>query len=145
MFVFGGGIDCCQVPQGYAANQPKKYVLDDEEYARISALAQLQLDDAKEEAEEISDVEKEKTYPPYLGRFVNCSEEKDEEDDLKAYNLDNYDDDEVGDSDTEPAELGIFSNVKGLSYYSSNEEDPYITLKDVSSLNPSLGIRRVRF
>src|SRR5579859_7718052 len=127
----------CKVPQGYAANQPKKYVLDDEEYARISALAQLQLDDAKEDAEEVSDAEKEKTYPLYLRRFVNCSEEKDEGDDLKAYNLDTYDDDEVAESDTEPTELGIFSNVKGLSYYSSNEEDPYITLKDVSFLKPS--------
>ena len=63
---------------------------------------------------------------------------------MKAYNLDTYDDDEVAESDTEPTELGIFSNVKGLSYYSSNEEDPYITLKDVSSLNPPLDIRRVQ-
>jgi hypothetical protein len=63
----------------------------------------------------------------------NGSSEKGDQDDLKAYNLDTYDDDEGGaESDTEPAELGIFSNVKGLSYYSSNEEDPYITLKDVS-------------
>ena len=63
---------------------------------------------------------------------------------MKAYDLDTYDDDEVAESDTEPAELGIFSNVKGLSYYTSNEEDPYITLKDVSSLTPPLDIRCVQ-
>ena len=48
--------------------------------------------------------------------------------DLSEYNLDNYDDD-----DDNEAELGPFTNVKGLTYYRNNEEDPYITLKDVSS------------
>ena len=47
--------------------------------------------------------------------------------DLSEYNLDNYDEDE------NEAELGPFTNVKGLTYYRNNEEDPYITLKDVSS------------
>jgi len=50
--------------------------------------------------------------------------------DLSEYNLDNYDDD---DEDNE-AELGPFTNIKGLTYYRNNEEDPYITLKDVSSI-----------
>ena len=27
--------------------------------------------------------------------------------------------------------VGPFSNIKGLTYYRSNEEDPYITLKEV--------------
>jgi periodic tryptophan protein 1 len=57
---------------------------------------------------------------------------------LKAYNLDTYDDDEAEDSEKEATtDIGIFSNVKGLSYYTSNEEDPYITLKDVTYLPPS--------
>ena len=47
--------------------------------------------------------------------------------DLSEYNLDNYDDDE-GETG-----LGPFTNIKGLTYYRNNEEDPYITLKDVSS------------
>jgi periodic tryptophan protein 1 len=61
---------------------------------------------------------------------------------LKEYNLDTYDDDSAEDEDkqrkgsseiiriSDISDFGIFSNVKGLSYYASNEEDPYITLKD---------------
>jgi len=30
-------------------------------------------------------------------------------------------------------DFGIFSNVKGLSYYANEDEDPYITLKGVCS------------
>jgi periodic tryptophan protein 1 len=41
-----------QVPQGFAAEEPKKYVLDDKEFERISKLAQLQLDDARDEEPE---------------------------------------------------------------------------------------------
>jgi periodic tryptophan protein 1 len=40
------------VPQGYAAQEPKKYVLDDAEYERISTLAQLQLEDARDQEPE---------------------------------------------------------------------------------------------
>ncbi|KAF5341629.1 hypothetical protein D9611_001467 [Ephemerocybe angulata] len=44
-------------------------------------------------------------------------------DDLSEYKLDDYDEEET---DTG----GLFSNIKGLTYYKDNEEDPYITLKD---------------
>jgi periodic tryptophan protein 1 len=46
-------------------------------------------------------------------------------DDLSEYKLDDYDEEE-----TEAG--GLFSNIKGLTYYKDNEEDPYITLKEVS-------------
>lgn len=48
--------------------------------------------------------------------------------DLSEYNLDTYDED-----DANEAELGPFTNIKGLTYYRNNDEDPYVTLKDVSS------------
>lgn len=40
------------VPRGYAAPFPNKYVFDEDEYERISKLAKLQLDDAKEDLED---------------------------------------------------------------------------------------------
>ena len=40
------------VPRGFAAPFPDKYQFDEDEYERISQLAKLQLDDAKEDLEE---------------------------------------------------------------------------------------------
>ena len=40
------------VPRGFAAPFPTKYVFDEEEFERISTLAKLQLDDAKEDLQE---------------------------------------------------------------------------------------------
>ncbi|QRW18186.1 WD40 repeat protein [Rhizoctonia solani] len=49
---------------------------------------------------------------------------QDDPDGLAEYNLDNYDEEKIG------AASGVFSNIKGLTYYRSNDEDPYITLKE---------------
>lgn len=46
------------VPRGFAAPFPTKYQFDEDEYARISKLANLQLEDAKEELEEAQAEEK---------------------------------------------------------------------------------------
>ena len=48
------------VPRGFAAPFPSKYVFDEDEYDRISKLAKLQLDDAKEDLEEAQEEEKQK-------------------------------------------------------------------------------------
>lgn len=40
------------VPRGYAAEFPTKYAVDDQELARISKLAKLKLEDAKEDLQE---------------------------------------------------------------------------------------------
>lgn len=37
------------VPRGFAAPFPQKYLFDEDEFERISQLARLQLDDAKED------------------------------------------------------------------------------------------------
>lgn len=39
------------VPRGFAAPFPTKYTFDEEEFKRITDLAKLQLDDAKEDLE----------------------------------------------------------------------------------------------
>jgi periodic tryptophan protein 1 len=135
-----------QVPQGFAAEEPKKYVLDDKEYERISKLAQLQLNDAKEDALESLEPENQ-TFNSQLvcADFRSHNEgETNEDDELKQYNLDTYDDDSAEAEEKEGtgrslsysslrADFGIFTNVKGLAYYANNDEDPYITLKDVST------------
>lgn len=58
-----------------------------------------------------------------------------QDDDLKEYNLENYDDDEddeEGGSNKKGGEQGLsmFGNLKSLAYYNSNQEDPYITLQE---------------
>lgn len=49
------------VPRGFAAPFPTRYQFDEEEYERISKLANLQLEDAKEELEEAQAEEKAKS------------------------------------------------------------------------------------
>ena len=49
------------VPRGFAAHFPTKYDVDEVELARISKLAKLQLDDAKEDLEGARNGNKEDT------------------------------------------------------------------------------------
>lgn len=66
------------------------------------------------------------------------------EDGLDEYDLDNYDEEDampgmfltfflqsIFSHPVHSLAMGPFSNIKGLTYYRNNEEDPYITLKDV--------------
>ena len=54
--------------------------------------------------------------------------EKTNDDELAKYNLDDYD------KESQSIASGPFSNIKGLTYYKNNDEDPYITLKEVRRL-----------
>ncbi|GAA5862109.1 hypothetical protein JCM8547_007742 [Rhodosporidiobolus lusitaniae] len=47
-----------------------------------------------------------------------------EEDEMAKYNLDTYDEEE-----SKSTALGAFSNIKGLTYYANNAEDPFVTLE----------------
>lgn len=58
---------------------------------------------------------------------INIAKSADDED-LKEYDLDNYDDDE-DDGAPKDGPTSIFGNVKSLAYYNSNKDDPYITLQ----------------
>ena len=54
---------------------------------------------------------------------------RDADDDLREYDLENYDEDTaLGNEDTKTLEL--IGNTKALAYYDNNADDPYITLKD---------------
>ncbi|GAA5888251.1 hypothetical protein JCM6882_000337 [Rhodosporidiobolus microsporus] len=47
-----------------------------------------------------------------------------DEDEMAKYNLDEYDEEE-----SRSTALGAFSNIKGLTYYADQGEDPYVTLE----------------
>ncbi|KAG8825883.1 hypothetical protein FRC19_010278, partial [Serendipita sp. 401] len=138
------------VKRGVAAEHPIKYEIDEKEVARVSELAREELeglrgeldddddgddggDDDREDnerrgggmAEEDHEEDWEDTSTSSRekdpnGMDVDAQEEKDE---MAKYKLDEYD--QVG-----PQKSRLFSNIKGLTYYKEDEEDPYITLKE---------------
>lgn len=58
------------------------------------------------------------------------------DDDLREYDLEHYDDEDGENGDLEDVAsqpLSIFGNIKSLAYYESNKEDPYITLNDADA------------
>ncbi|KAF8656211.1 hypothetical protein AX16_002647 [Volvariella volvacea WC 439] len=134
------------VRQGVAARHPAKYVLDDQELERVSALARIELEDARleleraheaaktmglgaegEEADDAEDVAEDDNDENWVDEDENAMDvdsKPEDKDDLSKYNLDDYD------NEAKDTAAGPFSNIKGLTYYKSNDEDPYITLKE---------------
>ncbi|KAI9469775.1 MAG: WD40-repeat-containing domain protein [Benjaminiella poitrasii] len=102
------------IRKGAAARNPKKYDLNDEEYSRISQLAAEELEDAKEDLKAAE------------AMAVDSTEKTKEDDELAIYNLDNYE----AEVEASKKKVGIFSNIKDLTYHENDEEDPYVTLKD---------------
>ncbi|KAI9784784.1 MAG: hypothetical protein M1839_001514 [Geoglossum umbratile] len=121
------------VPRGFAAPFPTKYEFNEAEFERISSLAKLQLEEAKEDLDEArSRTGGASGAKDSLDRGSNAvgapRSTGDIDDDLKDYDLEHYDD-EKNDSENGEA-MGMFGNVKSLAYYESNAEDPYITLQE---------------
>ncbi|KAK3178930.1 hypothetical protein OEA41_001068 [Lepraria neglecta] len=119
------------VPRGAAAAFPTKYDVDENELARISKLAKLQLEDAEEDLDhakqgrqgatetEDSDMEDSGVKLP--------QSQADADDDLKEYDLEHYDSDtNVRDGET----MAMFGNARSLAYHKSNADDPYITMQE---------------
>jgi periodic tryptophan protein 1 len=123
------------VRRGIAAQFPKKYQVDEAELNRISKLARLQLEDAQQDL-----LEAEK------GEGRDDSEDQDSDagvatgdaskptappttdpDDLREYNLDDYDNDPV---DDQGEKFAMFGNVGSLAYHAPHEDDPYIVLPE---------------
>eukprot|EP00128_Syssomonas_multiformis_P017046 Colp12_sorted_trinity150504_noHs@36386 len=77
----------------------------------------------EELAEIVSDVQAELREKGDTGELGPAPGEEDDniDPDLAEYNLENYDD--------EDGELMTGAGIAGLTYYKTNEEDPYITLK----------------
>ncbi|KAL9099521.1 MAG: hypothetical protein Q9163_004990 [Psora crenata] len=119
------------IPRGAAAAFPTKYDVDDGELERISKLAKLQLDEAKEDLyqskasahieteDEDSDVEED--------GVVRSKSQIVTDDDLKEYDLEHYDSDAAA---SEGEHMPMFGNTRSLAYHESNAEDPYITMQE---------------
>ncbi|EJD47248.1 transducin family protein/WD-40 repeat family protein [Auricularia subglabra TFB-10046 SS5] len=119
------------VRRGVAQRHPAKYKLDEAEMQRASEVirAELEAVDAGALA-----VEEDDGADGWVDEDEDGSGSDDDKmdedkpptapDDLSAYNLDDYD------KETNTLAAGPFSNIKGLTYYSSANEDPYITLKE---------------
>ncbi|KAK6070002.1 WD domain-containing protein [Seiridium cupressi] len=128
------------VPRGFAAPFPTKYAFDDEEFERIAELAKLQLDDANDDLEEAQEEQDGGAKLPEnganggtsMGETKTQKKNSDaidiDDDDLKEYDLEHYDDDEEG--QPEGQKMDMFGNVKSLAYYESNKDDPYITIPE---------------
>ncbi|KAI9371996.1 WD40-repeat-containing domain protein [Aspergillus egyptiacus] len=124
------------VRRGVAAQFPTKYEINEEEMNRISKLARMQLEDAREDlsaaqeqANGGSDAKNEDAMDEDVEEKGDKkgAEDKTEDDDLKEYNLDHYDSDEV---DEDGEKITMFGNVKSLAYHQPNEEDPYLVVPE---------------
>lgn len=63
-------------------------------------------------------------YPVFISRLIIQSD--DDDDDLKEYDLEHYDDEVAEDQgDT----MAMFGNAKNLVFHENDEDDPYITMK----------------
>ncbi|KHJ34747.1 putative wd repeat-containing protein [Erysiphe necator] len=124
------------IRRGVAAPLPSKCVFDEVEYQRIAELTRLQLDDANEDMMDTLE-----SVPDNLNPKLDDKNESDsdisehmdvsnEEDELKKYDLENYDDEQEMEQDNSDKSLSMFGNLRSLIYYESNADDPYITLPE---------------
>lgn len=118
------------VPRGFASEFPIQYDFDDAEMDRIAGLARLQLDEAKAELSEDEELVRSTEGKAAISALKSDKKDEDgdlqlaDDDDLKEYDLEHYDDEEEDEGET----MGMFSNIKTLTYHESEEKDPYITL-----------------
>ncbi|OQD76073.1 hypothetical protein PENDEC_c005G06349 [Penicillium decumbens] len=133
------------VRRGVAAQFPVKYEVDEQEMNRISKLARMQLEEAqddlnaardgktdndddtamdedKKEADGTEDQGEKKT-----SKDGNDSKLTIDDDALKEFDMDNYDNDDV---DEAGERATMFGNVQSLAYHQPDEEDPYLVIPE---------------
>ncbi|KAK5112458.1 hypothetical protein LTR62_004214 [Meristemomyces frigidus] len=136
------------VPRGRAAAHPTKYEFDEDEYKRIVKASKLELNDARAGLEDAKmSLAKANGAAKEVAAGAAVEEDdgsedgedgvevEDGDDDLKEYDLDNYDEEPQameGEDDEEDEEEGmdksIFGTLGGLAYYKDNNDDPYLEL-----------------
>ncbi|KIY03877.1 uncharacterized protein Z520_00568 [Fonsecaea multimorphosa CBS 102226] len=123
------------VRRGVAAQFPTKYQVDEAELSRISKLARLQLEDAQQDLldaqnskeADVSEDDDSDAGVPTGEASDTVKQPTADADDLKEYNLDDYDKDPV---DEQGQKFAMFGNVGSLAYHAPHEEDPYIVLPE---------------
>ena len=127
------------VGRGVAAQYPTKYEVDDAELGRISKIIRLQLDDAREDLKQAEKAEKGEdivqngdndTTREQITVEGHAQPDATDADDLKEYDLDDYDEDPA---ETAPEQFGLFGNVGSLAYHAPHEEDPYLVLPEAQA------------
>lgn len=111
----------CWVPRGFALEFPEKYELDDAEMERINEMAKLELGAnaadnlASEDDEEMAETEDKKNPTKALLLQAEI------DDDLKEYDLENYDNEEAG---------GVSAFLPGLGegQYMEDEDGAFLSL-----------------
>lgn len=99
------------VPRGYASEFPEHYDLNDEEMARIEAMAKLNIDEAQADLEDAENPNAEK-----------LRDDIEIDDDLKEYDFEHYDDDEIDENGEEVVMFPGLSNA-GATYVKRNGEN----------------------
>jgi periodic tryptophan protein 1 len=143
------------VRKGAAKEQPTRASMTDEEYERIAEHLGKQLHIAQQDLQEAQEQEQQDENDMVDENRMEEDNQPTQEpatkdaNDLSVYNLDDYDkEDETADLETGRNDLyceciqfwgvfivpsigvSLFSNIKGLSFYPSNEEDPYVQVGD---------------
>lgn len=120
------------VPRGFPTEYPKKYEFDEEEMNRISQLAKLQLEEAREDLEEAQQ-QTDAVKKLKEGQDEDEDDDIDNDEELKEYDMANYDksdEDEDEDDKGTTKGMGMFGNIKSLAYHEPGEKDPYITFEN---------------
>ncbi|XP_037099570.1 periodic tryptophan protein 1 homolog [Syngnathus acus] len=114
------------VKRGAAKEIPDKVELTQEELQRIITEANDELGEQAQDEEEEDDGIVADSYTGDVSVEVVEVEDKgkdDEDDELVEYCLDTYDEENI-------ARANVGESLAGLAVFASNEEDPYITIKD---------------
>lgn len=103
----------CWVPRGFASEFPEKYELDDAEMDRINKMAQLELEEAKQD---LHDAQNDHNQLQTQAEI---------DDDLKEYNLESYDDD----PETSGEAVTMFPGLAATdATYLESDGDAYLSL-----------------
>lgn len=113
----------CWVPRGYASEFPEKYELDDAEMERINAMANLQLNEQDDEEDNAEDDDEEEE-----DSNKKLTTQLDQDDDLKEYDLENYDNEANPDQVGQQVTIFPGLSTSDAAIYGEEGEDQYLSL-----------------